>query len=110
MSDPTGVGGGPIALDLDSVAQISFILANSPAKFKSPVNFTTITKSGANQYHGTIYYDWTGRAVNSRDFFATSTPFRVYNDGAVSFGGPIRHDKTFFFADYENSINHAQAQ
>ena len=108
MSDPTGVGGGPIAPDLDSVAQISFILANSPAEFKSPVNFTTVTKSGTNQYHGTVYYDWTGRAVNARDFFATSTPFRVYNDGAVSFGGPIRHNKTFFFGDYENSINHAQ--
>ena len=108
MSDPTGVGGGQIAPDLDSVAQISYTLADAPAEFKSPVNFTTVTKSGTNQYHATAYYDWTGRAVNSRDFFATSTPFRVFNDVALSFGGPIRKNKTFFFTDYEHSINHAQ--
>src|SRR5579863_9069566 len=44
MADPDGGGGGPIAPDLDSIAEISYILSNAPAEFKSPVNFTTITK------------------------------------------------------------------
>ena len=36
-------------------------------------------------------------------------PFGVYNDFAASIGGPIRKNKTFFFADYEGSRNHAAA-
>ena len=106
MADPDGVGGGPIAPDLDSVAEISYILANAPAEFKSPVNFTTVTKSGTNQLHGSAYYDYNGSALNARNFFANTVPFRVYNNYAVSVGGPIRKNKTFFFADFEDSSNH----
>jgi hypothetical protein len=107
MADPDGVGGGPIAPDIDSVAEISYILANAPAEFKSPVNFTTVTKSGTNQLHGSAYYDYNGRALNARNFFSSTVPFRVYNDYAVSAGGPIRKNKTFFFADFEDSSNHS---
>src|SRR3984893_16039238 len=106
MADRDGVGGGPIAPDIDSVAEISYILANAPAEFKSPVNFTTVTKSGTNQFHGSAYYDYNGRALNARNFFSNTVPFRVYNDYAVSAGGPIRRNKTFFFADFEDSSNH----
>lgn len=106
MADPDGVGGGPIAPDLDSIAEISYILANAPAEFKSPVNFTTVTKSGTNQLHGSAYYDYNGSALNTRNFFSNTVPFRVYNNYAVSVGGPIRKNKTFFFADFEDSSNH----
>ena len=106
MADPDGVGGGPIAPDLDSIAEMSFILADAPAEFKSPVNYTTVTKSGTNQLHGSAYYDYNGAALNARNFFANTVPFRVYNDYAISAGGPIRKNKTFFFADFEDSSNH----
>lgn len=109
MADPDGVGGGPIAPDLDSIAEISYILANAPAEFKSPVNFTTITKSGTNQLHGGAYYDYNGTALNARNFFSSTVPARVYNDFAVNVGGPIRRNKTFFFADFEDSSNHLAA-
>ena len=36
-------------------------------------------------------------------------PFAVYNDFAGSIGGPIKKNKTFFFADYEGSRNHGAA-
>lgn len=108
MADPTGVGGGPIAPDLESVAEINYILADAPAEFKSPVNFTTVTKSGTNQFHGSAYYDYNGSALNARDFFANKVPFRVYNNYALSLGGPIKKNKAFFFADYEDSRNHIE--
>jgi hypothetical protein len=41
--------------------------------------------------------------------FATTVPARVYNDYSVHAGGPIRKNKTFFFADFENSSNHLAA-
>jgi hypothetical protein len=106
MSDPDTIGGGPIAPDLDSIAEISYILSNAPAEFKSPVDFTTVTKSGTNQLHGSAYYDYNGAALNARNFFSSTVPARVYNDYAVHAGGPIRKNKTFFFAAFEDSSNH----
>jgi hypothetical protein len=108
MADPVGIGGGQIGPDIDAVAQISYILANSPAEFKSPVNFTTISKSGTNQFHGSAFYEINNTIMNARNFFAASVPVHVYNDWVLAFGGPIRRNKTFFFADFDDESNHGQ--
>ncbi len=64
-----------------------------------------VTKSGTNQYHGNAEYWWTGRAMDANDWFnnlnGTPRPFANNNEWAASFGGPIKKDKTFFFADTE---------
>ncbi|HWX55078.1 MAG TPA: carboxypeptidase regulatory-like domain-containing protein, partial [Verrucomicrobiae bacterium] len=69
-----------------------------------------ITKSGGNQWHGNAAYWWNGRAMNANNYFnnlqvngnpSTPKPFDNVNQWAVSFGGPIRKDKTFFFFNYE---------
>jgi Carboxypeptidase regulatory-like domain/TonB dependent receptor len=63
-----------------------------------------ITKSGTNKYHGDAKYNWTGRSMNARDYFNESSqpkPFTNNNQWAVSAGGPVVKDKTFFFANYE---------
>lgn len=63
-----------------------------------------ITKSGTNSWHGAAKYNWTGRNLNARDYFNTRPdpqPFTNNNQWAVSMGGPIQKNKTFFFANYE---------
>ncbi|HEY1938021.1 MAG TPA: TonB-dependent receptor [Candidatus Angelobacter sp.] len=66
-----------------------------------------VTKSGGNQFHGNAVYYWNGRAMNANNFFnndaspSTPRPFDNVNQWAVSLGGPIIKDKTFFFFDYE---------
>ena len=106
MQDLTGSGGGPITPDIENVAEINFTLANAPAEFKSASSVTTVSKSGTNAFHGSLYYDYNGSRFNSRSFFAKTVPFVVYNDFSGSIGGPIRKNKTFFFADYEGSRKH----
>src|ERR1700739_638093 len=70
----------------------------------SQVNY--VTKSGTNQFHGNIYEIWNGAALNAADYFTNATPrnqkpqSRVNHFGG-SLGGPILHDKLFFFADFE---------
>src|SRR5271167_209530 len=64
-----------------------------------------VTKSGTNQYHGNVTYEWTGRAMDANDWFNvrsdTPRPFANNNEWAASMGGPIKKDKLFFFVDYE---------
>ncbi|HZU28427.1 MAG TPA: TonB-dependent receptor [Bryobacteraceae bacterium] len=108
MQDLSGSGGSGIGPDLEGVAEINYVLVDAPAEFKGATTVTTVSKSGTNNLHGSLYYDYNGNALNARDFFASTVPFRVYNDFAASVGGPIRKNKTFFFADYEGSFDHGR--
>jgi Carboxypeptidase regulatory-like domain len=70
----------------------------------SQVNY--VTKSGANQFHGNLYEIWNGSLLNAADYFTNSTPGNhkprsTVNHFGGSFGGPIVHDKLFFFFDSE---------
>jgi hypothetical protein len=106
MADAVGVGGGQIASGLDALAEANYIMANAPAEFKSPVVLTAVTKGGTNEFHGGVYYSFNGASLNTRSFFANSAPNHVFNDYTVHIGGPIRKNKTFFFANWDQESNH----
>ena len=70
----------------------------------SQVNY--VTKSGANQFHGNLYELWNGSLLNAADYFTNATagnhkPRSTVNHFGGSLGGPIVHDKLFFFFDSE---------
>ncbi|HUI51524.1 MAG TPA: carboxypeptidase regulatory-like domain-containing protein [Terriglobales bacterium] len=70
----------------------------------SQVNY--VTKSGTNLLHGNLYELWNGSRFNAADFFTNSTPGNhkprsTVNHFGGSIGGPILHDKLFFFFDTE---------
>jgi hypothetical protein len=64
-----------------------------------------VTKSGGNRFHGSAYEFLRNDKFDSRDFFFTPVqgkkPELRQNQFGGSIGGPIFHDKTFFFGDYE---------
>ena len=60
-----------------------------------------ITKSGTNQYHGSAFDFARNDRFDSRLFFAATKPDMRQQQFGGSLGGPIRSNKTFFFADYE---------
>ena len=68
-------------------------------------NVNYVTKSGTNNFHGNANYFWNGRTMNANNWFnnlnGVSRPFDNVNQWAAALGGPIVHDKTFFFVDYE---------
>jgi len=64
-----------------------------------------LTKSGTNQLHGTVYEFGRSDKFDSADFFSKQRPVLKQNQFGGSLGGPIRTDKTFFFADYEGFRN-----
>ncbi len=63
-----------------------------------------ISKSGTNQFHGSAFEFLRNSYMDARSFFdAKGTPFPSfkYNQFGGSFGGPVVHNHTFFFVDYE---------
>src|SRR6266851_6036680 len=70
----------------------------------SQVNY--VTKSGSNQFHGNLYEMWNGSKLNAANYFTNATPgghkpHSTVNHFGGSVGGPIIHDKLFFFFDSE---------
>src|SRR5580693_8198332 len=70
----------------------------------SQVNY--VTKSGTNHFHGNLYELWNGSKLNAADFFTNATsgnhkPRSTVNHFGGSLGGPIEHNKLFFFFDSE---------
>ncbi|MGH9747356.1 MAG: carboxypeptidase regulatory-like domain-containing protein [Candidatus Acidiferrales bacterium] len=70
----------------------------------SQVNY--VTKSGSNQLHGNLYELWNGSRFNAANYFTNATPGNhkprsTVNHFGGSVGGPIVHDKLFFFFDSE---------
>ncbi|MFZ0286580.1 MAG: carboxypeptidase regulatory-like domain-containing protein [Terriglobales bacterium] len=61
-----------------------------------------ITKSGTNAYHGEGYYYFRDQALNANLPGASSNYFQRNQFGA-SVGGPIIHDKLFFFLNAERT-------
>jgi hypothetical protein len=64
-----------------------------------------VIKSGSNDVHGTLYEFLRNDKLNARNFFETlpgtkKGPFKNSNYGGTA-GGPIRHDRTFFFVGFE---------
>src|SRR5579864_513090 len=70
-------------------------------------NVNYVTKSGTNNFHGNANYFWNGRVLNANNWFNNHStpvvprPFDNANQWSAALGGPIVHDKTFFFVDYE---------
>jgi hypothetical protein len=62
-----------------------------------------ITKSGSNEFHGSAFEFNRNDKFDSRNYFAQTGPKPKLdqNQFGGSVGGPVRKNKTFFFADYE---------
>jgi hypothetical protein len=61
-----------------------------------------VTKSGTNDWHGSLYGYLSNKAANSRSLLQTSQ-YDQYRRGqfGATLGGPIKKDKTFLFMNYE---------
>jgi len=70
-------------------------------------NVNVVTKSGTNAFHGAAFEFLRNTALNANDWFLnrTGTPKPVLNSNQYGgdVGGPIKKDKLFFFASYQES-------
>jgi hypothetical protein len=82
-------------------------------------NVNVVTKSGTNQFHGSAFEFFRNTALNANDYFRKLTPPVITASGASvpnntrqvlnqnqfggTFGGPVKKDKIFFFASYQET-------
>lgn len=92
---------------IDSIQDARVQTSNYSAQYGASAGGVTVvqTKSGTNQYHGDVYEFLRNTDLNANTFFnnASGIPRTATrrNEFGGTVGGPIRKDKTFFFADYQ---------
>ncbi len=71
----------------------------------SGAQVSLVTKSGTNEFHGSLYEFHRNTVTSANDFFNNSagieTPKLLRNLFGGSIGGPIKKDRLFFFYNYE---------
>jgi hypothetical protein len=111
----TNIQGGFNGLvSVDALQELEVLTSSfSPEFGRSPgAEVILVTRSGTNEYHGSVYEYLRNEAFDANDWFANSFGFprapRRLNDYGGTLGGPVRfpgydgHNKTFFFLSYEN--------
>jgi hypothetical protein len=91
---------------LENVQEFRIESSNYPAEFGTGTGgqISVITKSGGNQFHGSVFEYFRNDALDSANFFdnilGQKAPLHLNQYGG-SVGGPIVKDKTFFFFSFE---------
>lgn len=99
-----GAGEGTFLIpNIDSVAEFRIITNNAGAEYGGYAGglVNVVTKSGTNNFHGDAFEYFRNGDLNASQLFGGGRPNLVQNIFGGTVGGPIIHNKLFFFADYQ---------
>lgn len=94
---------------VDSIEEFKVQQTNFSAEFgfAGGTVINAVTRSGTNDFHGSLHEFWRNQILDANDWFsnATGTPIQPLrrNQFGGTFGGPIRKGRTFFFFDYDGT-------
>jgi hypothetical protein len=99
-------GGISILSSIDSIQEFKVLTYNYSAEYGTRAGPTVLltTKSGTNDFHGSLYEFFRNTDLDAKSFFAPSAEKFNLNQFGGSIGGPIRKNKTFFFLDGEQKF------
>ncbi len=104
-NDNNELSGGGIAVlpSIDAIQEFKVLTYNYSAEFGTRAGPTVLltTKSGSNQFHGSLFEFLRNTSFDATRFFTSSKQKFNLNQFGGAIGGAIRKDKTFFFLDYE---------
>jgi len=104
-NDNNELSGGGIAIipSIDAIQEFKVLTYNYSAEFGTRAGPTVLltTKSGSNQFHGSLFEFFRNTSLDAKSYFASSKEKFNLNQFGGTFGGPIQKDKTFIFLDYE---------
>jgi hypothetical protein len=97
---------------LESIETVNIATNNFDAEqgMSGGAAVSVVTKSGTNQFHGVMFEYTSNHYWGAKNLFfnpntpaGSGTPQRIDNQFGGTFGGPIKHDKLFFFASWEGT-------
>lgn len=93
------------SLPMDAMQEFRVITNNYAAEHGHSTGGVVIltTKAGTNEFHGSVFEYLRNDALDARNFFAAAKPRLRLNQFGGSFGGPIKKDRTHFFASWEET-------
>ncbi len=105
-----GVGSNGILVPSPEAVQefkVQTTLYDTQSGRSGGANIALVTKSGSNQFHGSLFEFLRNADLNANTFFfnTTGTPRATLNQNQYggTLGGPIRRDKTFFFFSFQGT-------
>lgn len=110
-----GNGGGAYSMrtslatqpSLETISEFKVESNAAKAEYSGSVAVSIITKSGTNEFHGSLFEYNRNAKLAANQFFSNSggRPKAPYNrnEFGVAGGGPVIRNKTFFYGSYEGS-------
>lgn len=95
-----------VSPSVDSIQEVDIEKTSYTPEFggKSGAVINVVTASGTNALHGSVFEFLRNSVFDAKNFFdASAAPIPAFrqNQYGASVGGPVVHNKTFFFASYE---------
>jgi hypothetical protein len=90
-------------LSLEAIQEVNVTKGIAPAEIANTLsgNINLISKSGTNDFHGSVFENYQTGGLNARNQFLNRKPQQVFNQFGGSIGGPVIKNKLFFFGVYE---------
>jgi hypothetical protein len=94
-----------LSLPVDAMQEFRVITNNYSAEHGHSTGgiITMSTRSGTNQFTGTLFESLRNDALDARNFFAQVKPDISLHQFGGTLGGPIHRGKTFFFTTWERT-------
>ena len=101
-TDPYTVSSGPFP-NPDAVQEFRVLTSGYGAEYFSAAGgvVNIVTKSGTNQFHGSLFEFLRNGALNARNYFASHSDNIKRNQFGGAAGGPILKDKLFIFGSFQ---------
>src|SRR5215469_7063888 len=100
------------ALGVDGIKEYQTVTGTFQAEYGMAMvsKIVAVSKGGTNQFHGDVFEYLRNSALDANTFFnneaGAPVPPLQKNQFGAAFGGPIKKDKTFFYAVYEGIREH----
>jgi hypothetical protein len=93
-------------LGVDMIREFRIVTNAFPADYGRAMGgvVSVVTKSGSNELRGSVFEFFRHRALDARNFFDTQKPPFERHQFGFAGGGPIRKNRTFFFAGVERLV------
>jgi len=96
-------GRSEVTPNVETVAEVRVVTNNFSAEQgrNMGAQVSVVTKSGTNEFHGTLWNFHRNNKFNSREFFDPVVPVYRRNQFGYGIGGPIVKNRTFFYTTFE---------